>query len=75
MTSKANGSLNGAQSSRLTQRSTVFQDPTVERVESVSEHISFVLKMSKYVTHIKRLKEPEEGVARFLKLRTTEPSD
>ena len=30
------------------------------------EHISFVLKMSKYVTHIKRLKEPEEGVARFL---------
>ena len=30
------------------------------------EHISFVLKMSKYVTHIKRLKEPEEGVSRFL---------
>jgi uncharacterized protein YecE (DUF72 family) len=30
------------------------------------ERISFVLKMSKYVTHIKRLKEPEEGVARFL---------
>lgn len=30
------------------------------------EHISFVLKMSKYVTHTKRLKEPEEGVSRFL---------
>ena len=30
------------------------------------QHIQFVFKMSKYVTHIKRLKDPEEGVANFL---------
>lgn len=34
--------------------------------QAFPEHISFVFKMSKYVTHLKRLKEPEEGVANFL---------
>ena len=49
--------------------STFYRLPGPRQVnawKAFPEHIKFVFKMSKYVTHIKRLKEPEEGVAKFL---------
>lgn len=49
--------------------STFYRLPGERQVKSwqmFPDNISFVFKMSKYVTHTKRLKDPEEGIANFL---------
>ena len=49
--------------------STFYRLPSTRQInvwKEFPENINFVFKISKYVTHIKRLKEPEEGVSRFL---------
>jgi uncharacterized protein YecE (DUF72 family) len=49
--------------------STFYRLPTVKQTDSwlqMPERVSFVFKMSKYVTHIKRLKDVEDSVGLFM---------